>query len=225
MKTGIIPAGGLAQRWDGFPKELLNVGSAWTLLDRMLLLQTRALTDNVVIVSSEAKYDLHKWWVHDHRKWPLVTILKSRGGVMPAIKAAIASNGKSDWVFGFPDTYTDIPLYPEEIEKPLMLGVFETNRPERFGMVRGDKIVDKEPGPDGEAYGAFMFNSDVADFWTRGKFDDHTDMLSKTMKKFEWGTWPIEIYHDVATMADYLDLLGGLYNAKEQRPDSSPHGK
>ena len=213
-KFGIIPAGGKATRWNGYPKELLTIGSAWTLLDRMLLLQTRSLTDGIIIVSSDEKYDLHKWWVQDHRKWPLVTIVKA-DSVMDSITSAISTKGKADWVFGMPDTYTDIPLYPEVIEKPLMLGLFQTDAPERFGVIREDQIVDKQEGNDGQAWGAFMFNAEVAEFWTEGTFLDHTHMLNMAMQEFEWGSWEIESYWDVASFVDYLALLGGIYNAKK----------
>jgi len=80
MKVGIIPAGGKATRWDGFPKEMLSTVGQWTLLDRTILMHTRALVDRVVVVSSPEKYDLHKWWLGDRRKWPNVGIAVSRGG-------------------------------------------------------------------------------------------------------------------------------------------------
>ena len=213
MKIGIIPAGGKATRWNSFPKELASIGATWTLLDRVLLLHTRALADRVIIMSSDEKRPLHQWWVNDHKKWPNVSVMAAES-VAGAIKLAIDSNGEADWLFSMPDTYTDNPLFPEELDKPLMLGVFQTERPERFGMLRDGQIVDKQPGGPGIAWGAFMFNKDVASFWRDNTFLDHTHMLNRALEEFEWSTWEIKLYHDVASFQDYLELLGGMYAEK-----------
>ena len=134
---------------------------------------------------------------------------------MGSIKAAIATTGKADWLFSMPDTYTDLPLFPETLSSPLVLGQFDTKYPERFGMIRDGQIVDKQEGSPGKAWGAFMFNADVAEFWTKNTFLDHTHMLNRAMDEFEWTTWDIGIYVDISSFMDYLNLLGGVYNAKE----------
>jgi hypothetical protein len=208
-KIGIMPAGGKARRWNGYPKEMLPIGASWTLLDRMILLQQRALVDQIYLVSSQAKYDLHKWWINDHRKWPNVSILLA-DSVQDSILNGINANGEADFIFSMPDTLTDIPLFPEELEAPLVLGAFHTTQSHRFGMIRGDGIVDKEEGPDGEAWGAFMFNNEVARFWRRNApFVDHTAMLNAAMNAYDWTTWRIEKYLDVASFKDYLKVFGG----------------
>ena len=213
MKIGIIPAGGKATRWNAFPKEMAPIGSTWTLLDRALLLHTRALADRVIIVSSEEKRVLHEWWVNDHKKWPNVIVMAA-DSIGESIRTAIGTTACADWLFSMPDTYTDNPLFPEELKCPLMLGVFQTERSERFGMLRNNQIVDKQPGGPGIAWGAFMFNEHVARFWWENQFDDLTHMLNRAMEKFEWSTWEIKLYHDVASFQDYLELLGGLHAQK-----------
>ena len=224
MKTGILPAGGKSIRWDAYPKEFLPIGSAWTLLDRHLLLQTRALVDRVMLISSPEKLALHQWWIK-HRGWPDVTIITANSVMHSILMGTLGMSKGDEFIFSMPDTYTDMPLFPEVIEKPLMLGVFETDESQRFGMVRGNAIVDKKEGKPGEAWGAFMFNDEVAAYWKQGRFKNHTTMLSAAMKKFEWGTWEIELYHDVADFHEYLKLLGGLHNAKKQSAIRSPGGQ
>jgi len=217
MKIGILPVGGESARWSGFPKELLPLGNAWTLLDRALLTQTRALVDHVFLVSSPAKYDLHYWWVKDHMKWPNVDVLLA-DSVKDAILIVLKRQPADEYIFGFPDVYSDNPLYPEELTDPLEMGLFRTDASEKMGMMRGDletaHIVDKQPGPPGKAYGAFMFDRKVAQFWLGHEFEDHTDMLNQALAVFDWGSWPIETYVDVASFNDYLGLLGGTYAKK-----------
>jgi len=184
------------------------MSSNWNFLDRAILLQQRALTDVVYLVSSEEKYDLHKWWVEKHRKWPNVVITLA-DSVANSICNTIDAVGEAEFLFSMPDTRTDIPLFPEEFTAPLVLGLFETDMPERFGMVRGDRIIDKQPGASGHAWGAFMFTDSVAKFWTSNKFDDHTDMLNGAMEEFDHDSWLIQHYHDVASFRDYLAVFGG----------------
>ena len=211
MKCGILPAGGKSKRWDGFPKEMLpSYSGSWTLLDRMILLQQRALVDLVYLMSSEDKYDLHRWWIEDKRKWPNVPILLA-GSIRDAILGAINANGRADWVFSMPDTVTDIPLFPEELESPLVLGLFDTDEPERFGVIRDGYIVDKKMGDDGKAWGAFMFSADVAQFWLDNKLEDHTAMLNAAIEEFGFTSWDIHVYRDIASYIDYIKFLGEAY--------------
>ena len=213
MKIGILPVGGESARWDGFPKEWAPIGNTWTLLDRAILTQTRALVDHVFLVSSPAKYDLHYWWVKDHKKWPNVDVLLA-DSVKDAILVVLKRQPADEYIFGFPDVYADNPLYPEELHDPLEIGLFKTDLSGQFGMLREGQIVDKEPGPPGKAYGAFMFDRKVAQFWLGHEFEDHTDMLNQALAIFDWGSWPIETYVDIASFNDYLGLLGGTYAKK-----------
>jgi len=140
--------------------------------------------------------------------------------VLGAIRAAISTGGSDDWIFSMPDTYTDNPLFPEELTDPLELGLFKTENSERFGMLRGThnnddiRIVDKEEGPPGKAWGAFMFNKDVAKLFMNNAYGDHTEALNAAIREFNWGSWPMEIYRDIASFRDYLELLGDLYAEK-----------
>jgi len=215
MKIGIIPAGGKATRWGGFPKELLPTNASWTLLDRMFMLQTRALVDRVMLVSSKDKYLLHKWYVEDKRGWPNASIILA-DSVKDSIIHAINAVGDADFIFSMPDTITDIPLFPETIDAPLMLGLFETELSDRFGMIRDGQIVDKQDGPPGQAWGAFMFTNEVARFWRRVEKDceDHTELLNAAMKEFKGGSWTINMYHDIASFNDYLRMLEVVYAKK-----------
>ena len=224
MKLGIIPAGGKAIRWEGYPKELLAIGSAWTLLDRHILLQTRALADHVVIASSEEKKVLHEWWI-EHRGWPDVSV-EVAPSVMDSIKVAIAAGNEATnrYLFSMPDTYTDLPLFPESIDKPLVLGIFNAEHSDRYGMLRNGAILDKQEGLPGKAWGAFMFKEEVAQYWMENEFQDHTHMLNVAMENFEWETWDIDLYFDVESFQTYLNLLGGLHNAKKQSAVQSPSG-
>ena len=206
-KIGIIPCGGKSRRWNVYPKEMLPLNSNWNLLDRAILLQQRALADVVYLVSSKEKYELHKWWI-EHRKWPNVVITLA-DSVANSICNTIDAVGEAEFLFSMPDTRTDIPLFPEEFTAPLVLGLFETDMPEKFGMVRGNSIVDKQPGAPGHAWGAFMFTDRVAKFWTSNGFDDLTDMLNGAMEEFEHDSWLIQHYRDVASFKDYLAVFGG----------------
>lgn len=214
MKCGIIPAGGKATRWGGFPKEFLPTGNSWTLLEKMFLLQQRALVDRIYLVSSQEKEPLHRWWL-ESRGWPNISILLA-DSVKDAILVALTANGPADYIFSMPDTWTDIPLFPETLDKPLMLGIFSTNQSERFGMLRDDVIVDKQQGEPGMAWGAFMFNEDVAKMWLRkqNSYTDHTEMLNAALSEFDWGTWQINTYRDIASYYDYLRLLEEIYAEK-----------
>lgn len=214
MKIGIIPAGGKSERWNGFPKEMMPTGNSWTLLDRMILLQTRALVDKVVIVSSTEKFALHEWWIDEHKKWPGVDIAVA-DSIMDAIQTVIRGPWKlTEGIFGMPDTYSDNPMFPE-LHDPLELGLFKTKLSHRFGMLRGDQIVDKEAGEPGRAWGAFMFNEDVAKFWVSREFEDHTDMLNQAMRKFNYGSWTLNQYVDIASYQDYVNMLRGMNHAEE----------
>jgi hypothetical protein len=111
----------------------------------------------------------------------------------------------------FPDTYYPADIFKREFAGDFNLILFETDEPERFGVVADDAIWDKSDLYTGHqhAYGAVVWSMEVVEFW-KDHLDviiDHTHAFNLAMTEFGFETYHMDYYHDMATFEDYVEFL------------------
>ena len=210
MRVGILPAGGAASRWNGFPKELLPVSDTSCLLDRAVITLQRAFCDKVYIVTNPVREQLQRYVLKTWAGVEYIYDLPGKyNGFCAAMMAGMQYHVADEYLVMMPDTYTDMPLFPVEKVSGIKFGRFPTDQPGRFGMFRGPRIEDKNPDSDpGFAWGAFMFDQQVRDIWLAQQYETHTAAFNDIMKIVPWDVWEMYEYRDIASWNDYLQLLG-----------------
>ena len=207
MKIGIVPAGGNSTRWNGYPKELLPVANGTTLLDRTIEAVSR-VTDRIVLVTSEKKVG----WQTD-KLGDKVDYCINGSGLWSGIARIFYIN--AEWYyFAMPDTY-----YPKNAICDLRggdfnIGYFETQKPERFGVLLDGQIHDKEHMEKGvyRAWGLLSWSQRVVNFWRKyeGEIETHTQAFNMAMEKFGYTQHPMDYYFDLASWKDYKELMAWL---------------
>lgn len=199
----IVPAGGKAVRFNGLPKELLPVSQDECALTRCV---SAFGTDGVLVFSNHDKYDLHKAALDGMPGVRLVTW--PCNGLAEVISLGINAQIADWYYFAMPDTVFPTDAFPEP-NHAVMCGTFLTDEPERFGMLRGDTLVDKEPGPPGFAWGAWIWSRVAAEFLADAcdKFQDYTPALNALIAKFGMEQFPLRYYYDLASFKDYRKFL------------------
>jgi hypothetical protein len=89
------------------------------------------------------------------------------------------------------------------------LGLFDTNMPERFGVLHGGKVINKDSTMESpaKAWGAIVFSKKVRDYWLTCHIMDYTHALNLAILAFGLETWELAYYHDISCMHDYMDLV------------------
>jgi len=199
----IIPAGGKAERFHGIYKDLLPLGDGRTLLGETLSRARAMGCTRAVVVTSAEKAAAHERALAGTD----TTLLVSTGrGLWAAIAAALVI--PSDALLLLPDTvFTPVEPVPPF---PLSFGVFPTNEPERFSVIRGDTIVTKEPGPPSLAWGCVAWSVAVADWWQGQAFSHYDDAFRGAMRRFGHRTFSIAGYEDFGAWPAYRRYVEAL---------------
>jgi glucose-1-phosphate thymidylyltransferase len=155
---GLIPAGGRALRFDGFPvvKELLPIPTKfvnntrkWVMIDDALGSFVDSRVQRVVIIVNENKAELishinKKYWFTNKLQIEYVfqDINSGEYGLPYAIEMTAHIVGQQTVVLRFPDTVITSDKYLDHLlefhyhsNSELTLGVFQTKNPESLGPV------------------------------------------------------------------------------------------
>ena len=204
FNLGIIPAAGRAERFDGVLKELLPCGGGETFLSRCYRI-LRLCCGRVIVVSNSAKIGQHVAALGD-RAWYAIND-RPESDMWWSIEKALPIFAKR-YYFAMPDTYFPVEAFNyHNPEIDFVLGVHRTDKPERFGMIRDNRIVNKQPGLPGLAWGVFSFSDKIRHAWMMHCLVDYTDAINKAMSLFDWRMDKLEYYYDIANLDSYAEFL------------------
>jgi molybdopterin-guanine dinucleotide biosynthesis protein A len=216
MKTlGVIPAGGKASRWGGYLKELLPLYGGHWLIDHTVAAMERVEVDAILVVTSRAK--LAPLANHlARRPWsmPILYAVEERGldiwgGILEALRVQA-----DEYLFAMPDTFYPPGAFVDRpwLERPahdFALAIHQTAKPERFGILQGNQVINKREHPPGvyDAWGLMAWSGRVAEFWRAVDIGNYTDAINAAIEGFGLQTWRIDYYHDMATFDDYREWI------------------
>lgn len=217
MRLGILPAAGKAERWGGYPKELLPISETDTLMSRAVQSLKECGCDSVLVVTNPGKIQLHAYHLKD---WdPIHFVIQQGRELWGAVTTAIQMP-VDEYYFMMPDTYLPQLPFPQSVKADLCLGLFSTNEPERFGVLRADQLVDKQAGPiPCLAWGVLAWRRSVAEFWRSRQFASHTDAINSAIRAFGYSTWHLDYYYDMGSMDYYRDFLLARYTQERTADD------
>jgi len=167
---GICPAAGKGTRLGNMPgsKELITIGFQTqadefvyypkAISQYLVEAMTQAGTENIFFVVGEGKYDLLKFYGDGHRFGVKIAYLfqEKLNGMPFAIDLAYDWNSEDTLtLFGMPDTlieprdaFTQLLAISQQHDDDVVLGLFKTDKPHKFGMVemverKVVRIIDK----------------------------------------------------------------------------------
>jgi len=208
-KLGIIPAAGRATRWGGIYKELLPVKNGTCLLDHTLNAFRMADADACLLVTSKDKLLAHaghlsNWLVY-------YTIQTGEQDAWSAIAESLPLRARWN-MYAMPDTYYPADIFTKMPMVDFCIGYFETDIPDRFGILTECGIVDKMTIHDTQkAWGVLGWSSAVVDLWMRNinAIRTHTQAFNMAIDEFGYELVKMDYYHDMASFADYEGFIRG----------------
>lgn len=207
-KLGIIPAAGNASRFGGVAKELLPISDSETLLSRTLDFLEDIPTDENIIVSNTDKGALH--WRCASGRAQIILQNDFSCDLWGAIKATIPYSADMNYL-AMPDTYTPAMSYYESLpEHDIVIGLFETTQPERYGVFTDGVIYDKDAQFKGSirlAWGFIGWSRAVVSFWQKAEIASHTQAFNMALSAFGYKSFRMPFYFDISCMQDYKGLL------------------
>lgn len=210
MILGIIPAGGKAKRFGGYPKEMLPYDNNNVLLDRTVTAMCFGGAGAYLVLTTKDKIAAHAGRLGAGYDFRI-----SQDTLWKSLK--ISFGYKASWnLFAMPDTYypQDIFDRPEMHQTDFNIGYFETIRPERFGVIQDGQIYDKYDFDSGNymAWGALCWSEKVVRFWIDhiSEIKNHTDAFNLAMKEYGYTLCRMDYYHDMASWGDYEKFVTGL---------------
>ena len=206
-KVGIIPAAGMASRFRGVLKELLP------LPDERILLQHAIdrlwFCNDVIVVSNPLKLELHKLACTDKAR----VILQEGREIWGAIKTGLAYGRGDHYYMTMADTWMKANAFDSCPHKPINMGYFQTNEPERFGVI-SDRVIDKpkDMKPPVIAWGVVTWSNEVRGLWEQIDPPTFPAAINTAMDLYETGLWSIGHYYDCANAESYYKLWSALRN-------------
>lgn len=205
MRLGVLPAAGKADRWGGYPKELLPISDDHTFLSRAVETLTCSGCEAVLLVTNPAKIHLHAYHLKNRSN---VSFVLQQGNEMWGAMATALQTPADEYLFMMPDTFLPDRPFPTSLQAHIGFGTFTTDEPERFGVFRDGRIVNKQPaGGTGLAWGALAWTSDVAKYWKSQVYEGYTQALNAAIRGFEYTIWELEQYFDIGNMRHYTEFL------------------
>jgi len=207
-KLGIIPAAGKGKRFGGLYKELLPCSADETLLSRAVDTLEMIPVDTTLVISSHYKINAHCAALNNRN----VKYAIQRSYERDAWDAIVESfDVAGEWnYYIMPDTWIMSGIIKEPAHD-FTLGLFNTWKPERFGVLDDGEIVDKSTTFSGErqAWGILIWSRRVVDFWRGldGNIETHTQAFNMAMREFGYNVFEIPVYKDIASFEDYKELL------------------
>ena len=116
------------------------------------------------------------------------------------------------YLFAMPDTFLPEDAFYRKLEGDFVLGLFKTDRPEKFGVCIGTGINDKDESLKGTtqwAWGVAAWSQRVVDFWRAraSRIRDHTQAFTLAQGQFGLHTFELPYYYDVASWLEYEALV------------------
>jgi hypothetical protein len=201
-RLGIIPAAGKAERFGGILKELMPTLDGNTFLTHAMTRLSYACAQMVVITTPE-KIAEH---ARELNYYAFYAVQSGNRDIYSAIKTALEFEADF-YVFTMPDTLMPFDSFKGCTFSDFELGLHFTDKPERYGMLRDGRIVNKEPGEAGMAWGVISWSRAVAEYWLSQSIDNYTDAINLAIAKFGLKTWDLEYYYDNASMHDYIEYI------------------
>jgi hypothetical protein len=222
MRLGILPAAGKSERWAGYPKELLPISSDETFISRAVRTMQICGCHSVVVITSPSKSQLHAYHLKDCEG--VVFAVQHGEELWGAITTAIDIRAE-EYYFMMPDTYLPGKPFPVSLKMDFGIGVFLTDEPARFGVLRKGQVHDKVPGEGpGVAWGTLSWTRRVAEYWSEKHYQDHTSAINDAMRVFGYGTWDLDYYYDIGSMDYYKQFLlenpAGAHEPEQVFPDA-----
>jgi len=198
MKIGIIPAAGKAVRFGGVDKELLELNGK-TMLEHAA---ARLPVDQIVLITTEQKLRKH----FQALPQAIFAIQEGNQDLWSAIKTGLSLRADR-YFMTMPDTYMRPDVFKDAPQEDFNIGTFTTNKPERFGVIRGNRVIDKQAGTPATAWGVLTWSRNVRDYWLKCEVNNFCEAINVAMTAFYFQTWDIGDYHDLASMEDYKNLI------------------
>lgn len=214
VTTGIIPAAGKGSRWGGYLKCLLPCGDGDWLINRTIRAMIQGGADRCVIVCNHETIGPIAAHLTGKFDLPIYYAIQRGGrGIWGAIAEALPlCDGRV--LFAMPDTYIPLDVFERMSGAPFELGLFKTRTPERFGVLRGDQIVNKcntFGAGEFDAWGVLGWSDAVTRYWMQ--YDDkigmetYTQALNLAIDAFGFQSVEMPYYYDMATFDDYRRFL------------------
>ena len=212
-RLGLIPAAGEASRWNGTMKELLPIGEEGSLLSRTIAVMERGAARPTMIVTSPRKAtSIFQHLAGRHEGIGYVLQSDKSRDVWGAIRESFAYNPA--WtLYAMPDTYVPLDAFYRKMTSDFMLGVFRTDKAERFGVINALGTIDDKPerlaGTKQWAWGVLAWSRRVVDFWKAQDYqiESHTDAFNQAIQKFGCESFKLDYYYDISNWSDYEELI------------------
>jgi len=208
MKLGIVLAGGTADRWNNYPKELLPVGNGITLLDRSISIMKDSGADKIMFMTNNYKEHIHRYMLKDSVDYFMRI---GQRDIWYSIAESFIYD--ADWnLYAMPDTYYPTDAFKDLCKNDFNIGWFKTYRPERFGVIYDSEILDKQRLPVGQyqAWGVLAWSKKVVDFWNKhSEITTHTQAFNMAMAEFGFNMKELKFYYDMASWDDYKEFIQG----------------
>jgi len=214
---GIVPVAGEGSRWGGYFKELLPCGNREWLLDRTIKSMKCGGAQKICVITSISKITTHISHIGEKNEGIFYVIQRGKNDIWSAIAESLPFAEDLN-LFAMPDTYFPILTFDRSfvIHKngklvDFHIGTLETKNPERFGVIIDGKIVNKSKDlPRGRIYsawGTLVWTRKVAEFWLENSPQSYTDAINSAMDKFNWKSYRMEYYYDMAEWKDYRRFI------------------
>lgn len=217
---GIIPAGGMSERFYGVYKELLPIGPSECGLTRCIYSMLSADANQIVIATTEERMKEQKRFVDPDDN--CVFIWRRFDDLWEFISEIANAYPADVYYFAMPDTIYPIDVFERmPVDQPVCVGTFQTFQPERFGVIQDQSILDKqlELGDGIEpftAWGVWSWSGDVMNVLveTLRYKQDHTKAFETIIRIFGYHKVEMEYYYDFASFEYYREYLCSIRTSK-----------
>lgn len=222
MRTLCILAAGSGQRWGGYAKEFVPIGSNRWFIDHSVDLARFIRADRIVVVTSTEKIGLYA----RHFQKPQYVDLHITYVVPPentemwdSLKAYLphATEESALCMADTTFTFTGTSVVDSLFSKTLTFGVFDAHDAERgrFSCLSGTEFITK-PSKEArkklqnpaKAWGFVAFNQDCAMYWQKMQQVDHFDTaFNKAVALYGLHVVEMQNYIDIENFAAYKAYL------------------
>jgi hypothetical protein len=201
-RLGVIPAAGKAERFGGILKELMPTLDGGTFLSHAANRLFMSCSRTVVITTTE-KIAEH---ARELNYYAFYAVQSGKSDIWSAIKTSLEFEADY-YLFTMPDTLMPADSFKGCAGSDFEMGMHLTDKPERYGVLRDGRIVNKQAGDAGMAWGVLSWSRSVAEYWLSHTIDNYTDAINMAISKFGVKTWSLDWYYDNASMFDYVEYI------------------
>ena len=214
MITGIIPCAGKGSRWGEFIKPLLPCGEGKWMINRTVKAMTDGGAERIAIVCNSTNIGTIAHHMRGKHKTPIYYAVQTdERDIWGAIAAALPLVRNSHAFFGMPDTYYPENVFERFVMNDFELGVFETDKPDRFGVIANGMIVNKSSAwmvGEYTAWGTLAWSPHVTRFWEdyddRLEIESYTHGLNLAIDTFGFSITEMDYYKDMSNWDDYREF-------------------